>query len=55
MTNWALVAIYVLLAIELLVSANKHGKSRETSFWVALASAGITLLLVWWAVGWRLI
>ena len=54
--NWALLIIYILMAISLLIASNKHGQLRsDYNFWIVLIASLIDLLLIWWAVGWRFI
>jgi len=55
--NIALIIIYVFCFISLLINANMHGKKKtgEHNFWVSLISIIINLVLIWWALGWRLI
>ena len=53
--NIALWIIYVLTFISLLFNANQHGEPRkDTNFWASLISTIITLILIWWALGWNL-
>ena len=54
--NTALIIIYVLVGISLLLNAYKHGKPQEDyNFWIALLSKLISLILIWWALGWKFI
>ena len=52
--NKGLMVIYVLQFINLLIVANKHGQPREDyNFWITLLSNFITLVLIWWMLGWK--
>ena len=53
--NVALIVIYIISGIGLLITANKHGQSEEVNFWISLIAKGITLTLIWWALGWEFI
>jgi len=55
--NTPLIIIYVLHAILLLMTANMHGKPKtgKYNFWTSLIATGLTLVMVWWALGWKLI
>lgn len=52
----ALITIYILLGLSLLLNAYQHGKPQDNyNFWISLTSKLITLVLIWWAVGWKFI
>ena len=54
--NYGLLAIYTLVFIGLLVAANQHGQERPpVNFRTRLISTIISLILIWWATGWKLI
>lgn len=54
---WAFIVIYLMIGINLLWVAHKHGHPREEdyNFWVTLISSIITLVTYWWVAGWRFI
>lgn len=53
--NYGLMGIYILVLMDLLISANKHGKISDEpkNFGLSLIGAIIYLTLVWCALGWR--
>ena len=52
--NIALLIIYIIVFLGLLFHAYMHGKPKDNyDFWIYLISSGLTLLLIWWALGWR--
>ncbi len=52
--NTALIVLYILVGISLLIGANKHGKPQEDyNFWISFTL--ISLILIWWALGWKFI
>ncbi|MEK6884261.1 MAG: hypothetical protein AABY22_31815 [Nanoarchaeota archaeon] len=55
--NIALLIIYILTAINLLITSNRHGTPKEENFnfWETLIVSLITLILIWWALGWKFI
>lgn len=55
--NIGLTILYALLLISLLIASNQHGKEKtgKHNFWINLLSTIITLVIVWWALGWKFI
>ena len=56
--NGGLIAFYVLIFINLLFVANKHGEEVEPkyyNFWRTLIANVIMLILIWWVSGWKFI
>lgn len=53
--NKGLIVIYVIILINLLMTANIHGqlKTGKYSFWTTLVSTVFSLTLTWWALGWK--
>ena len=52
----AMIVIYVLVAFNLLMAANMHGKSKgEWSLPASVIAQILSLLLIWWAIGGRFI
>ena len=53
----AFIIIYALMFADLLLVAYHHGqpKAVEYNIWVSLLGTAITLILIWWAAGWRFI
>lgn len=56
-TNFGLLALYLLFLTSLLLSANQHGKPKtgKNDFWTTLFATIISLVLIWWALGWKFI
>ena len=53
--NYGLMILYIVVFIELLIAANIHGTTRSpNNFYVHLINVIITLILVWWALGWQI-
>ena len=53
--NLGLFVIYIVMAIGLGINMVNHGASRKENFCISLAAKGISLVLIWWALGWRFI
>lgn len=54
--NYGLIIYYALIFICLLQSAHRHGKQRQETenFLTTLAASVLTLVIVWWALGWKI-
>lgn len=56
MVNWGLFTIYVVAAVSLGISMAKHGQQGDKhNFFIDLVAKAISLVLIWWALGWRFI
>ena len=55
--NVALLVWYILVVVGLLINANQHGKAKtgRHNFWVSVIATSITLVMVWWMLGWQII
>jgi len=54
--NIALIILYILTAINLLYTSNKHNLPQKNyNFWSTLYAGVIQWILIWWALGWRFI
>ena len=55
--NKGLFALYAMVLVNLLLMSHMHGKIKEGryDFWTSLLGNIITLILVWWAIGWKFI
>lgn len=51
-----LIIIYVLFAVAMLLTAYNHGKPRtgKHNFWIESIMISLQLVLIWWALGWRI-
>ena len=52
--NYGLIIIYIITFTDLLYVSNKHGEPRsDYNFWSTLISTLITLVLIWWILGFK--
>ena len=55
MINWGLFTIYIICALGLGIDMVTHGNTKKENFFISLLAKAITLVLIWWALGWKLI
>ena len=57
MINYGLLIIYAFCLIKFGINLVEHGKPKtgNESFFISTFSTLISLLLIWWALGWRFI
>lgn len=54
--NIALLLIYLMSSMSLGVVMAKHGQPQDDyNVWISLISTLISLVLIWWALGWQFI